>query len=93
VTQWQVVGCASKISEAYLIPVLEAMLHQFPFLILGFHADNGSEFINHTVAKLLEKLPIERSNPRSRSYEPGSRRGCGYGTLWGSPPWEGSSDR
>src|ERR1022692_4596915 len=33
VTQWQVVGCASRISEAYLQPVLEAILHQFPFRI------------------------------------------------------------
>jgi len=64
VTQWQVVGCASKISEQYLIPVLEAMLHQFPFRILGFHADNGSEYVNHRVAKLLEKLLIEFTKSR-----------------------------
>ena len=51
VTQWQVVGCASKISEAYLLPVLKAVLAQFPFAILGFHADNGSEYINYRVAK------------------------------------------
>jgi transposase InsO family protein len=66
VTQWEIVGCASKISELYLMPVLEAMLHQFPFLILGFHADNGSEFINHIVAKMLEKLLIEFT--KSRAY-------------------------
>jgi len=30
VTQWQVVGCSNKISEQFLLPVLEAMLHQFP---------------------------------------------------------------
>ncbi|MBV9398940.1 MAG: transposase family protein [Bryobacterales bacterium] len=65
VTQWQVVGSASKISEQFLIPVLEAMLHQFPFRILGFHADNGSEFINHTVAQLLEKLRIEFTKSRA----------------------------
>jgi hypothetical protein len=45
-TQWQVVGCVSRISEQFLLPVLEAMLHQFPFRILGFHSDNGSEFIS-----------------------------------------------
>src|SRR5436309_12159414 len=45
VTQWQVVGCVETISERHLIPVLEAMLHQFPFLLLGFHCDNGSVFI------------------------------------------------
>jgi transposase InsO family protein len=65
VTQWQVVGCASKISEQFLIPVLEAMLHQFPFQVRGFHADNGSEFINHTVARLLEKLLIEFTRSRA----------------------------
>jgi transposase InsO family protein len=65
VTQWQVVGCVSKISEQYLVPVLEAILHQFPFKILGFHSDNGSEFINHTVARLLEKLRIEFTKSRA----------------------------
>jgi transposase InsO family protein len=64
VTQWQVIGCAAKISEQFLIPVLEAMLHQFPFRIQGFHSDNGSEFINHTVAKLLEKLLVEFAKSR-----------------------------
>jgi transposase InsO family protein len=64
VTQWQVVGCASKISETYLLPVLEAMLEQFPFVVLGFHADNGSEFVNHTVARLLDKLRAEFTKSR-----------------------------
>jgi len=66
VTQWQVIGCVETISERHLLPVLEAMLHQFPFRILGFHCDNGSEFINHQVAKLLEKLRIEFT--KSRAY-------------------------
>ena len=66
VTQWQVVGATAQISEAWLIPVLEAMLGQFPFRILGFHSDNGSEFINHTVAKLLNKLLAEQTKSRPR---------------------------
>ena len=65
VTQWQVVACVSKISEAYLLPVLEAVLRQFPFAILGFHADNGSEYINHRVANLLEKLHVEFTKSRA----------------------------
>jgi transposase InsO family protein len=65
VTQWQVVGCTSKISEQHLLPVLEAMLHQFPFRILGFHADNGSEFINHRVAGMLSKLLAEFTKSRA----------------------------
>src|SRR5438874_3772996 len=67
VTQWQVVGCTETISEMHLIPVLEAMLHQFPFRILGFHCDNGSEFLNHNVVKLLNKLLVEEFT-KSRAY-------------------------
>jgi transposase InsO family protein len=66
VTQWQVVGCVETISERHLLPVLEAMLHQFPFRILGFHYDNGSEFLNRQVAKLLNKLSAEFT--KSRAY-------------------------
>ncbi|MCC7153300.1 MAG: hypothetical protein IT161_01925 [Bryobacterales bacterium] len=33
VTQWQVMAATPKISERWLIPVLEAMLGQFPFQI------------------------------------------------------------
>jgi transposase InsO family protein len=65
VTQWQVVGCASRISEAYLLPVLAAVLEQFPFVVRGFHADNGSEYINHRVAKMLEKLQAEFTKSRA----------------------------
>lgn len=66
VTQWQVAGATEKISEAWLIPVLEAILEQFPFQIRGFHSDNGSEFINHTVAAMLNKLVIEQTKSRPR---------------------------
>jgi hypothetical protein len=67
VTQWEVLGCTETISERHLIPVLEAMLHQFPFRILGFHCDNGSEFLNHTVVQLLNKLLVEEFT-KSRAY-------------------------
>jgi transposase InsO family protein len=66
VTQWEVVATVQTISEAHLLPVIEQMLAQFPFAILGFHADNGSEYVNHQVARMLDKLRIEftRSRPR-----------------------------
>jgi transposase InsO family protein len=66
VTQWEVVGATAQISEAALMPVLEAMLEQFPFRIRGFHSDNGSEFINRTVAALLNKLLVEQTKSRPR---------------------------
>src|SRR5260370_95926 len=55
-----------RISEAWLEPVLCALLRQFPFRILGFHSDNGSEFINRVVARLLNKLLIEQTKSRPR---------------------------
>ena len=66
VTQWQIVGATEQISEAWLLPVLAAMLAQFPFRIMGFHSDNGSELINHTVAGLLNKLLAEQTKSRPR---------------------------
>jgi len=64
VTQWQVVGATETISERHLVPVLEAILHQFPFRIRGFHCDNGGEFLNYTVARLLNKLLVEFTKSR-----------------------------
>jgi hypothetical protein len=66
VTQYEAVGSCERISEAYLIPVLEAMIGSFPFIIRGFHSDNGSEYINRQVAEMLNKLLIEE-HTKSRS--------------------------
>ena len=66
VTQWELVATCEKITEAYLLPVIKALLDAFPFRILGFHADNGSEYINHKVARMLEKLAAEFTKSRPR---------------------------
>lgn len=66
ITQWEVVVCVPMISERYLLPALRRLLAQFPFKIFNFHSDRGSEFINHTVAYLLNKLLIEQTKSRSR---------------------------
>ena len=58
VTQFELIGAVQNISEHFLLPQLESLLRSFPFAILGFHADNGSEYINHNVAELLNKLHI-----------------------------------
>jgi len=65
-TQWEQVATCEKISEAYLLPVIRQLLDGFPFRILGFHADNGSEYINHQVAKMLDKLRVEFTKSRPR---------------------------
>ena len=66
VTQWQVIGSVSAITQAHLKPFLQAIQAQFPFPVRGFHSDNGSEFINGTVEALLKDPLIEQTKPRPR---------------------------
>jgi hypothetical protein len=66
VTQWEAIYAVPQISEAFLIPVLKEALTVFPFKIINFHSDNGSEYINHTVARLLQKLLIQQTKSRPR---------------------------
>ena len=66
VTQFEIVATVEKISEKYLRPVIEEMLRLFPFVVKEFHADNGSEYINKLVVKLLNKIHIELTKSRSR---------------------------
>lgn len=81
VTQWEVVGAVAQISEAWLLPVLEEMLEQFPFPIRGFHSDNGSEFINHRVAELLNKLLAEQTKSRPRHSNDNGLAECKNGAV------------
>lgn len=66
VTQFETTFAVEKISERFLIPGLEAALQRLPFKIRGFHSDNGSEYINKSVAALLDKLNIEFTKSRAR---------------------------
>lgn len=66
VTQHEFVGAVGQISELFLLPMLEALIDCFPFVIKEFHADNGSEYINHQVAAMLNRLLIKLTKSRSR---------------------------
>ncbi len=66
VTQWEFVASVKRISEFHLLPVLKEMPDQFPFRILGFHSDNGSEFVNRQVADLLNRMLIKFTKSRPR---------------------------
>lgn len=66
VVQFEFVGAVEKISEAYLTLLLEILIEFFPFKIIEFHSDNGSEYINGIVVQLLNKLLIKLTKSRSR---------------------------
>ena len=66
VTQFEAVVSVQQISERYLIPALQQLFDILPFEVLGFHSDNGCEYVNYRVAELLEKLRIEFTKSRAR---------------------------
>jgi len=66
VVQWEVVGAVEKITDEHLIPLLVKIIDSYPYRIMNFHADNGSEFINRKVAEMLNNLLIKLTKSRPR---------------------------
>jgi hypothetical protein len=64
VTQFELVGCIPQISDEYMVPLIESLIAQFPFTIINFHSDNGSEYVNHKIAHILKRLLISQSKSR-----------------------------
>lgn len=66
VVQWDIVVCVEKISEYFLSQALTIAFKQFPFGIINFHSDNGSEYINKIVSGILQKEFIKQTKSRAR---------------------------
>ena len=66
VTQFELIATVERISEHFLKPIVEILLALFPFTIIEFHSDNGSEYINKWVAELLNKIHVKLTKSRSR---------------------------
>jgi hypothetical protein len=66
VTQWEMIGCVPQITDEYMEPLLVHILTTIPFVVINFHSDNGSEYINKTVERILERLLIKQTKSRSR---------------------------
>jgi hypothetical protein len=81
VTQMEIVVTVERISENYLLPALDEMLGLFPFIIKGFHSDNGSEYINRRVAKMLAKLNVEFTKSRPRHSNDNALAECKNGHV------------
>ena len=66
VTQFEVVYTVERINEKNMKKALSYILNAFPFKILGFHSDNGSEYVNYAVNNILKKLNIDFTKSRAR---------------------------
>jgi len=66
ILQWEIVICIPQICEACMLPALEEMIKQYPFIIFNFHSDRGGGTINYQVASFLQRLLIKQT--KSRSY-------------------------
>jgi len=80
-TQWELIGAVEKISEYYLEILLKDLIEQFPFRIINFHSDNGSEYINKVVAELLNKLLIRQTKSRARHCNDNALAECKNGAV------------
>jgi len=66
IVQWEVAGAAEKITDTHLLPLLGKIIVSYPYRIMNFHADNGSEYINSKVAEMLNNLLIKLTKSRPR---------------------------
>lgn len=66
VPQFEVVCTVGRITAHYMIPILTEIMAKFPFRIINFHSDNGTEYINGEVDKLLNDLLVDFIKSRSR---------------------------
>ncbi len=66
ISQFEFIGSVEKITEQFMLPLLRKIIAAYPFKILGFHADNGSEYINKFIAQMLNKLLIQLTKCRPR---------------------------
>ena len=72
-----------RISEAYLLPMIALLLDGFPFAIRGFYSDSGSEYVNHEIAKPLEKRRVEFTKSRARQINDNALAECKNGAAMG----------
>lgn len=80
-TQWELVGAVEKISELCFETLLKDLIEQFPFKIINFHSDNGSEYINKVVARLLNNLLIQQTKSRARHSNDNALAECKNGAV------------
>ena len=80
-TQWEIVGAVEKISELCFETLLKDLIGQFPFRVINFHSDNGSEYINKVVAELLNKLLIQQTKSRARHCNDNALAECKNGAV------------
>ncbi|WBL19189.1 DDE-type integrase/transposase/recombinase [Citricoccus sp. NR2] len=64
-TGWTETCTVRSKGERIVATGLDNLINRFPFLIMGIHSDNGSEFINHHLAKYcrLRQLTFTRGRP------------------------------
>jgi len=95
VTQWEIAASVERISEYVSGTGVVTILTQFPLSPPSFTRINGSEFINQTVAKLLNKLMIEQNQESpstlQRQWAGGNQERAHHPQTYGLGPHSGCS--
>jgi len=66
VTQWQVPLAVENLQEVCVEPALDEAFTLYPFPIINFHSDNGSEYINEVVREFLNRWNVKQTKSRPR---------------------------
>lgn len=66
ITQWQVPLAVENLQEACVEPALDEAFTLYPFPIINFHSDNGSEYINEVVREFLDRWKVKQTKSRPR---------------------------
>jgi len=81
VTQVEFVFCVPAISEKYMKEIVQRLIDLCPFVVINFHSDNGSEFINKVVADLLNKALVNQTKSRPRKHNDNALVECKNGSI------------
>ena len=84
-TQFERVGAVAAVSEAFLVPVREGMLVALPLPVLGFHADDGPEYVNHLGRRDAQQAARAGLHPLAGATRQRQRPGRGQGRWRGAP--------
>ena len=81
VTGWTENASIRNNASQWIVKAVAALQGMFPFPLLVFDSDNGSEFINHDVADWLQERDIAqtRSRPYKKNDQAKVRNGCERG--------------
>lgn len=65
VTQFEFIAAVEKLTQEHMVPLVERLIEEFPFKIYELHSDNGTEYVNQELWRLLLGMLVKLTKSRS----------------------------